>query len=218
MSNILPFEFEKQKIRIIHDDNGEALFVARDVASALGYAKPENAIDRHCKGTLKRGIVTPTRGEQQYSVIREPDVYRLIVKSNLPSAERFEAWVFEEVLPSIRKTGGYSVEKPMSQVELIAAQAQVLLEQSRKLEAIEAKQLEQDAKIDAILEGEQYYSVVAYCNVKRIKVDAKEAASIGRRASAHCRDMGWQTGTTGHPRFGTVKTYPLEAIEVAIGQ
>lgn len=108
MSNVIPFEFEQNRIRVIQTGDGDSLFVASDVARALGYAKPENAIGRHCKNA----VTTPKQGGGFFSVIREPDVYRLIVKSRLPSAERFEAWVFEEVLPAIRKTGAYQVETP----------------------------------------------------------------------------------------------------------
>ncbi len=103
MQSIQPFNFDSQQVRVIQADDGEPMFVASDVARALGYAKPENAVSRHCK----RATTTPKQGGGYYSVIRESDVYRLIVKSALPSAERFEAWVFEEVLPSIRKTGQY---------------------------------------------------------------------------------------------------------------
>lgn len=108
MTNLIPFEFESQQIRVIQDDAGETLFVARDVASALGYVNPMKAIRDHCKGVTES--FTPTAGgEQVVKAIREPDVYRLIVKSHLPSAERFEAWVFEEVLPAIRRAGGYQM-------------------------------------------------------------------------------------------------------------
>ena len=86
------------------EENGKILFCGRDVAKILGYAKPENAISAHCKGTLKRGILTQG-GEQTLNFIPEGDLYRLIVNSKLPSAEKFEHWVFEEVLPSIRKHG-----------------------------------------------------------------------------------------------------------------
>ncbi|PSJ23591.1 phage antirepressor [Halomonas sp. ND22Bw] len=111
MSNVIPFEFDQQQVRVVQDDDGDTLFLAHDVARALGYAKPRNAVARHCKGALKRGALTDG-GQQDMTVIREPDVYRLIVKSKLPSAERFEAWVFEEVLPAIRQTGGYQVAQP----------------------------------------------------------------------------------------------------------
>ena len=88
------------------EENGEVLFCASDVAKALGYAKPENAISRHCRATLKRG--TPISGKMQdINFIPEGDVYRLIARSKLPSAEQFERWVFDEVLPSIRKHGAY---------------------------------------------------------------------------------------------------------------
>lgn len=93
------------EIRTI-EENGRVLFVANDIAKALGYSVPKDAVSRHCKGALKRRYLTDG-GEQEVKVIPEGDIYRLIVKSKLPSAERFETWVFDEVLPSIRKTGGY---------------------------------------------------------------------------------------------------------------
>ncbi len=92
-------------IRVI-EENGNYLFCGADVARALGYAIPTKAVNTHCKGVSK--IETPTNGGMQKLLfIPEGDVYRLIVHSKLPSAERFERWVFEEVLPSIRKHGAY---------------------------------------------------------------------------------------------------------------
>lgn len=88
------------------EENGTVLFCGSDVAAALGYAKPRNAIGTHCKGALKRGILT-AGGNQEMTFIPEGDVYRLIARSKLPSAEQFERWVFDEVLPSIRKHGAY---------------------------------------------------------------------------------------------------------------
>ena len=87
---------------------GVLWFVGTDVARTLGYAKPHNAITTHCKekGTLKQGILT-SGGMQQVLFINEANVYRLIARSQLPSAEKFEAWLFEEVVPSIRKKGYY---------------------------------------------------------------------------------------------------------------
>lgn len=92
-------------IRMI-EDGGRLLFSGIDVAFALGYAKPRNAINVHCKGALKRGVLT-SGGVQPMIFIPEGDVYRLITKSRLKSAQIFEKWVFDEVLPAIRKTGGY---------------------------------------------------------------------------------------------------------------
>jgi len=88
------------------DIDGKPYFVAGDVAKALGYSNPRKAVLDHCKGVTKRDILT-TGGKQEVSVLPESDVYRLIVTSKLPCAERFERWVFEDVLPSIRKYGTY---------------------------------------------------------------------------------------------------------------
>lgn len=104
------------------EENGAVLFCGSDVARALGYAKPQNAIATHCKGALKRGIPTKNGGEQEMLFIPESDLYRLVFSSKLPTAEKFTDWVTEEVLPSIRRNGGYiSGQESMTPEELMAA-------------------------------------------------------------------------------------------------
>lgn len=88
------------------EENGKPLFCGSDVARALGYSRPTEAVSRHARGTLKRRILT-NGGEQEMLFIAEGDVYRLITHSKLETADKFERWVFDEVLPTIRKTGGY---------------------------------------------------------------------------------------------------------------
>lgn len=105
--------------------NGKEYFPATQCAKVLGYAKPADAIRNHCKGVLK--METPTAGGvQQVNYIPEGDLYRLIVSSKLPAAEKFESWVFDEVLPSIRQTGGYGqnidLEKIISQTAAAVAE------------------------------------------------------------------------------------------------
>ena len=85
------------------------MFVASDVAKALGYSRPADAITAHCKGSVKHRLPT-NGGMQELKIIPEGDVYRLITHSKLPAAEKFESWVFDEVLPSIRKHGAYMTE------------------------------------------------------------------------------------------------------------
>ena len=118
MKDLVVFENAGWKVRSIEID-GEVLFLGKDVAEALGYKDTKDAVDRHCKGAVKRLPLQTSGGVQEVRVIAEPDLYRLIVKSNLPEAEKFEAWVFEVVLPQIRKTGKYEV-KPMSMLEIMA--------------------------------------------------------------------------------------------------
>lgn len=97
------------QVRTVEID-GKPYFVANDVARALGYATPKDAVTRHCKGALKRRYLTEG-GRQEMKMIPEGDMYRLITHSKLESAERFEAWVFDEVLPTLRKTGSYEMLK-----------------------------------------------------------------------------------------------------------
>lgn len=100
--------------------DGKPHFVATDVAIALGYSTPRDAISRHCKGVVKHDTPTPG-GIQQLSYISEGDVYRLIIRSKLPSAEKFERWIFDEVIPSIRKNGGYiSGQENLTDEELLS--------------------------------------------------------------------------------------------------
>lgn len=88
------------------EENGKILFCGSDVAKALGYRRPKDAITAHCKGAVKRRLLT-NGGAQEMKMITEGDVYRLITHSRLPYAEKFESWIFDDVLPTIRKTGGY---------------------------------------------------------------------------------------------------------------
>lgn len=117
------------------EDQGRLLFCGTDVAFALGYSKPRNAINMHCKGALKKGALT-AGGVQTMTFIPEGDVYRLITKSHLPSAQRFESWVFDEILPAIRKTGGYMssdlLESVRNNPEILLEFAQRLLDENNR--------------------------------------------------------------------------------------
>ena len=107
------FTFKSNSVRVITDNKQEPWFCANDVCDILGYSNPRDAISKHCKvgGVAKRD--TPTKSAvQEMTFINEPNLYRLIIKSRKPEAEPFEAWVFEEVLPQIRKTGKYEIQLP----------------------------------------------------------------------------------------------------------
>ena len=120
------------EIRTIEID-GKPYFVGTDVAKALGYNNPRDAVSRHCKGVVKRDTPTSS-GVQSMSYINEGDLYRLIMKSKLPSAEKFESWVMDEVLPAIRKTGSY--QKPMTleeQLQIVAKGTLEVKEEIRKV-------------------------------------------------------------------------------------
>lgn len=124
---------EFREIRTIEID-GKPYFVGTDVAKALGYNNPRDAVSRHCKGVVKHDTPTSS-GIQSMSYINEGDLYRLIMKSKLPSAEKFESWVMDEVLPTIRKTGSY--RKPLTTVEQIQVIATGFLDHEERLNRLE---------------------------------------------------------------------------------
>ena len=158
--------FENQEfgsIRVLQEA-GKTFFCASDVAKALGYVNPYAAVKRHCRGPLtkREGVVQKVNqygdaGEQvvEISFITEGDVYRLIVHSKLPSAERFEHWVFDEVLPSIRKHGVYMSDSILDQViqhpEVIYTLAQELVAEREQLEGIRKQLDAAQPKADYIL-------------------------------------------------------------------
>lgn len=129
-------------VRTVEKD-GEPWFMASDVAKALGYEKPNNAINEHCKKVNKFSCPN-LRQAQPYNIIPESDVYRLIMRSNLPSAERFQDWVVEEVLPAIRKHGVYAtpatvesmLEDPDSMIRVLQSLKE---ERAARLEAERTK-------------------------------------------------------------------------------
>ncbi len=117
MNDLQIFEnAEFGELRTIQTED-RTLFCGSDVAKALGYKRPNDAISAHCRATVKYS--TPISGKiQEINFISEGDVYRLITHSKLPAAEKFESWVFDEVLPTVHKHGAYMTPEKLEEVIL----------------------------------------------------------------------------------------------------
>lgn len=145
------FNFRGNDIRVIVD-GGEPRWVARDVAVALGYKDATNAIKAHCRGVANHHPIQDRLGRtQKVRVITEPDLYRLIVGSELDTAQEFERLVFEEILPSIRKHGAYmtpeTIEKTLTNPDFIIQLATNLKAEQEKNKALTAKVEEDKPKV-----------------------------------------------------------------------
>lgn len=118
------------EIRTVTID-GEPWFVGRDVAIALGYAKPQNAVRDYVEkdDTLKQGITDSLNREQMTVIINESGMYSLIFGSKLESAKKFKKWVTSEVLPSIRKSGSYNLPQTTDDKIILLAQGHMELRQ-----------------------------------------------------------------------------------------
>ena len=150
--------------------DGEPWFVGKDVATALGYAKPLGAISTHVSedDSLKQGL-TDSLGRTQESIfINESGLYTLIFGSKLESAKKFKSWVTKDVLPSIRKTGSYNVHVPASPLEQLQLQAQAILQVNEKVDTVK-RELE-DFKYDLPLLGVEMDKITNAVKTKGTKI------------------------------------------------
>lgn len=186
------------------EENGAILFCGSDVAKALGYTNPSKAINDHCRGDLtKRYPIVDALGRTQGAIfIPESDLYRLVFSSKLPTAEKFTDWVTKEVLPSIRKTGGYALPKDYPSALRALADAE---EQKMKLLAENQRQAQAIADfepirqyVDTILESPSAMAtsqVAADYNLSakalnKILFDAGIQRSVNGQSILYKRHMG----------------------------
>lgn len=125
--------------------NGKTWFCGTDIATSLGYSNPRDAIVRHCKshGVVNHDVIDSMGRTQQMKFISEGNIYRLTAKSQMPRADEFENWIFDEIVPSVVNTGSYSVQPQTPQTYLEALKALVSSEEEKQRLAQEKKQLEQ---------------------------------------------------------------------------
>jgi len=155
------------EIRASITEDGNPIFCARDVATALGYKDPTNAIKQHCRGVaIHHPIVDSLGREQTARFITEGDMYRLIASSKLESAQQFESWVFDDVLPSIRRHGVYAtpqtVERMLADPDTMIATLQALKSERQRTQALiedNARLLPKATMYDVAIEAEGTMSI-----------------------------------------------------------
>ena len=143
------FNFEHNEVRTFLE-NDVPYFVANDVAKTLGYKNPSKATNDHCKKAIETWGNDSLGRRQKFKIIPESDVYRLIIKSNLPSAEKFESWVMEEVLPQIRKHGMYATYELLNNPDL-------LIEVATKLKEERTLRLIAEQRVNEVQPKADYY-------------------------------------------------------------
>lgn len=143
------------ELRTFIDPDGTVLFCGKDIAKSLGYKDPKSAIRSNCKGAVKRPLPTNS-GIQDMNFIPIGDVCRLAARSQLPGADEFERWIFDDVIPTVMRTGTYSV-KPMTPAELQLAQAQLLVDMDKKLSQLESKSQAMESKVNLLSRSPDYW-------------------------------------------------------------
>lgn len=214
---LIPFmSGEFGQLRVIDLGDGKVHFMGRDAALALGYANPSKAVQSFCKNGVRittsevpsLGISNTGRGGCRWAiVIPEADLYRLVMRSKLPTAERFQDWVVEEVLPQIRKTGGYiPVTEEDDELTIMSKAVQIM---QRTLEQKDTIIAEKQAVITEKLE----YATVDSFRALHVGEYWTHGMSVkmGKKATALCRDrdipISYEVKIVNSPMYGRKKVY-----------
>ena len=211
---VVPFNFESQEIRVV-DVDGEPWFVAKDVCDVLDMTNSRVAIqglDDDEKGVSK---VYTLGGEQEMSVISEAGLYTLAIRSNKPQAKPFRKWVTAEVIPSIRKTGSYSMTLPQTYKEaLIALVAEI--EEKEKVQAqLAITTAEKNDYADRLGEGETWLTVVGIPWIKDyFRVDKTALGMVGKTLTSYSNTHGYEIHRAPDERFGTVNRYHIDMVNL----
>lgn len=195
---IQTFNFENQQVRTIEIEN-EPYFVGKDVASVLGYAKPENAISNHVDDEDKTTTLIQGTGSNYKSkavVINESGLYSLILSSKLPNAKKFKRWVTSEVLPAIRKHGGYLTEQKLEEALL---NPDTLINLATQLKQEREGRLIAEQRVNELTPKASYYDkVLSNKALVTITVIAKDYGMSGKAMNALLHELGvqYKQGTT----------------------
>lgn len=203
-------------IRVV-EINGEPWFIAGDVALALGYRDAYNATRWLLDSEKATRQVSTPGGLQEVTIVSEAGLYRMIMRSNKEKAIEFQMWIAHDVIPSIRKTGGYVVPRQMSHAELILQQAQQLVDHERQIQAVTGKVAELDARMDGIEQRTGWVAALGFSKLRGLPTDNPSTAKLGREATRICRARNIKPGKVENAVFGEVGTYPVDVLEEAAG-
>lgn len=160
------------QIRVAQTEDGTPVFCLSDVAAALGYSNPAKAVIDHCKGVTVLETPTPG-GYQSIKYGKEGEVYRLTMKSKLPHAEKFQDWVCDDILPSIRKNGMYATE---TTVEKMISDPDFAIKLLTSLKDERAKRVEAESKVVRLQPKADFMDKVI--ETVQDKVDIGQAAKL----------------------------------------
>lgn len=214
MSDIIPFEFPAtgQQIRTVPVD-GEPWFVAADVCVVLGYSRIADALRIPDEDDLGTHFVRGAGGKDRSAqIISEPGLYSLILRSSRPEAKAFKRWITHEVLPSIRKTGSYSVARaPGDDLDVLQSMVAAMRADRQRIAAIEAK-------VEAIEGRHDWFAALAWAKLHDHPTNRPFLAKAGRRATAIMRAQGRQPDHRQDATFGRINVYPADVLEQAFNE
>lgn len=218
MNSLMKFDFDNNAVRIVPDDKGEPMFVAKDLVEAVDAVWNGSLAVSHVPDEWRgvRSVLTPS-GTHDMTVLTEQGMYFYLIRSDKPKALPLQKMVAGEVLPSIRKTGQYRVA-PQTTAEWMLEQAQAFVEQERRIAANEARVALVEDRLDQIQTASEFYTVLGwFSRFSSHQLPLHAASVFGRQATAYCKSNEIAMGNTPDPRFGQVNTYPKDVLDHLFG-
>lgn len=231
MNEIMIFEdADFGQVRTIMSASNEPLFCLADVCTALGMKKFR--VERLAKDVISNHPLQTAGGLQQVTFVNEDGLYDIVLDSRKPKAKNFRKWITSKVVPSIRKTGSYSIKQPeqLSAAESLLQSVQLLVAHERQLSLLETQQKNMQGAINTLYDevyGMKFqtdlmrqklnneidrYTVVGYCSAHNIDITQTEASVIGSACARMCAKLNIPKETIADRRFGKVGTYPSDII------
>jgi len=186
-------EFGKLEVLML---DGRPYFPATECATVLGYKRPNDAVSRHCRDSVKHGVIDRLGRNQEKTYIPEGDLYRLVIRSKLPAALRFEAWVCDCVLPALRKHGAYITPEALERMQGDRTFADSLVQ---CLSAEQAKNTALTETVDAMLPKTVYYdNILQTPNAMPVSIIAKDygMSAVAFNRLLHEMRVQYRVGTT----------------------
>jgi possible bacteriophage antirepressor len=200
----------------IYGDFENPLFLAKDVAEWIDYAKTGNGsydvnkmlktVDENEK-LIRKFFVSGQNREMWF--VTEDGLYEILMQSTKPIAKEWKKKV-KEILKEIRKTGSYS--KPLTPAEQLLAQAQLMVDMENRLNTIEKNTARLENNLRRTITSE-YFTVIGYANFRGINANTYNSSVIGRKATKLCKDCGLAIGKVIDSKYGTINTYPLDVLD-----
>ncbi len=219
INKITTFENEKfGEVRVILE-NEVPYFNLNDVCVILGLSNPSQVKTRlKGDGVIINEVIDNLGRKQKSNFINEVNLYKCIFQSRKEEAEQFTDWVASDVLPTIRKTGKYEI-KTLSVPEMILEQAKYLVEVDNRLNKFENNISDMEKGISRLEHNQRrtitnnYFTVIAYANMKNIHPKSYNSSVVGKKATKLCREKGYLTGAIVDSRYGNINTYPMDVLD-----
>ena len=186
--------------------NGEPWFVASDICNALELSNTTSAVGRLDDDEKSKFNLGLSGGET--NCVNEYGLYNLVLASRKENAKRFKRWITHEVIPTIRRTGGYRV--PQTPLEALQMTVEQIVEQEKRLNSFESRLDMIEAKNQTV--PNEYFTIAGFATIRKQKVDIALANLLGRKASKLSREYGYEIGKVSDPRYGTVNTYHVDIL------